>query len=100
MKRQHFINEIASDIRTKIENHLVDYNRSLYYEKEVGGCLIVIDINVEQLSNGFLYQNTEVDIQHDNEQHHSPLLAEAIKNAMPDWLDIEEEIFGELRQSA
>ena len=33
MNRTKFINEIASEVRAKIENHLVQYNRNLYYEK-------------------------------------------------------------------
>ena len=100
MKRENIINSIVKEVRAKIENHLANYNRNLYFEKELGGCLIVVDITVEQICNGYYVQNTEVDIQHADEQHQSPLLADAIKKALPDWLEVEEEIFGELRQSA
>ena len=100
MNRTKFINDIASEVRAKIENHLVQYNRNLYYEKEYNGSLVVVSIYVECLCNGYYLQNTEVDIQHDNCDHRSPLLEEAIKRAMPNWLAIEEEIFDDLRQSA
>lgn len=100
MNRKKFINEIAGEVRAKIESHLVEYNRNLYYEKEYNGGLIVVSIYVERICNGYYLQNTEVDIQHDNSDHRSPLLTEAIKRAMPNWLDIEEEIFDEQRQSA
>ena len=86
-----FINDIVKEVREAMYQSYAARRNYVYVEREYQGCLLVVDIQVEQLCNGYYFPNIDVDIQHDN-CHTSPRLVEAIRKALPDWFEVGEEV--------
>lgn len=91
-KLQTIITEVASGVRTTMENHILAGAKGLHYEKVYGNAYI----DIEYYSPSVV----TVMVSHVDTGHRSPLLEGEIMKALPDWSEVYNEIFWEDKQTA
>ena len=83
------INEVVSEVRESIVESLRSREYKTEVERYYGEASIVVEIGCEVV-NGWLMPYKRATVVH-CEEHKSPLLEEAIMNALPDWDEVENE---------
>ena len=95
MNRKKLLNEIAGDVHYEMQTAIEDGYDWIRYEKEYGAALVLVEVREIPMSNGMVYDDVEVAIQHDDDDRRlSPLLEKAIREALPDWFEIKREVEG------
>lgn len=89
---QEISRHIASEVREQIQTAIEYGCEFLYYEKEYGTALVVVDIYPKKLDNGMMMTVTDVQVAHEDARHHSPRLAECIRENLPNWDEMESEV--------
>lgn len=93
MNRQKLLNGIASDVRSEMVTTIEDGFDWFRYEKEYGTALVLVDFREIRLTNGMLYDDVEVAVQHDDDNSRiSSNLEKAIREALPDWFTVKREV--------
>lgn len=77
-------NEVAQELKAKMAEAIECGDEALYYEKEYGTAIVTVDIYQRRVS-GWWMTFTDVVVAHEDAHHQSPLLTDAIKQALPDW---------------
>ena len=91
-KIEKFIKEIAGEVKDAMVLNIESGWDRLYWEKEIGTALIVVEVSEVRLRNGSYIDDTDVYVQHENPEHTSPTLERAIRKALPNWFDLKDEI--------
>lgn len=91
-KLQTIITEVASGVRTTMENHIMAGAKGLHFEKVYGNAYVDIDY--------FSPSVISVMVSHVDTDHRSPLLEGEILKALPDWGEVYNEIYWEEKQTA
>ena len=77
-------NEVAQELQEKMKIAIECGDEALYFEKEYGRAFVAVDIYQRRVS-GWWMTFTDVVVAHEDASHQSPLLTDAIKQALPDW---------------
>lgn len=91
-KSETIITEVAAEVRTMMENHILAGAKGLHFEKVYGNAYVDIDYYSPSV--------VSVMVSHFDTGHRSPLLEDEILKALPDWSEVYNEIFWEDRQTA
>ena len=92
MNRQKLINEIARAVHDEMYDCISqDWDR-LSWEREYGLALVRVEVELVRLRNGMYIDDVDVAVMHDDSTHESPLLEKAIREALPDWFNVKDEV--------
>lgn len=97
-KKEQIIKDAVNAMYLEMQDAMLlgyDYAR---YEQDYGKASVNIEVREVRLRNGFYTDDVDVWVSHDNTDHQSPLLEEAIRKALPNWWDVLKEV--EARQTA
>lgn len=83
--------ELAAKVKREIEQAIEFDYYSATVEEQYGTACIQVYSHLEE-RNGWMIPETDITIFHDDDSHKSPLLAEAIKQAIPSWEQVEIQI--------
>lgn len=86
-KFDKFVQEIANEVEHEIRECIYADRKTMYYEKACNNEIVYIEMQMAGNSVDVI----DVCILRDDERN-SPLVAEAIKQALPDWLEIQEQV--------
>ncbi len=87
--------KVADDMRWMIDQAIVFGDDRVQYEQEFGNGTVGVDYYPVRLKNGCCMMVKDVYVLHDRGTGNSPLLVEALKDAIPNWEDVEREIENE-----
>lgn len=87
--------EVASEVRDMMQRAIMDGYDSVYYEKEYGTALVVVEVYQRKVS-GWWQTFTDVIVSHESAWHTSPLLTKAIQAILPSWDTMEKEVNGRM----
>ena len=92
MKRfENLVKEIAAEVRKEMKSSIDGGFDWFCYEHDLKDCTINIECQRVSCVNGFLISDYDIWIDRENEQHESPIVINAIRQAMPEWYDVERE---------
>lgn len=83
--------ELAAKVKREIEQAIEFDYYSATVEEEYGTASIQVYCHLEE-RDGWMIPETDITIFHDDDSHKSPLLEEAIRQAIPSWEQVENEI--------
>ena len=88
-KFEKLVKEIATGVRDAMQNAIINGNGWFSYERDLKDCTINVECERVQCINGTLLSDYDVWINRDNEEHKNPIVINAIKQALPEWIDEE-----------
>ena len=97
--RQEIISHIVSEVREQMYQCLFAGMDRMWSEVVMGEAVINVEIH-EVYSHSFEIADVQCVITHDVEEHKSPLLEQAIIDALPDWYEMKHKIMEGSRLSA
>ena len=89
-KLEQIISEVVSDMNVNIVDSLCARQKRAEVERYYGEAYIIAEVGIENLNNGYYLPYKKAVVCHQDE-HHSPLLEQAIMDALPNWDDMEKE---------
>lgn len=98
-KLQSIIYDVLVDVRKDMEKAILMGANGIHYEREYGDAYIDVEIYKEKRNN-YIFENSEVLVNHIDTKHKSPLLEQAIKDALPSWFAMQKDLMEEERLSA
>jgi hypothetical protein len=87
--------KVADDMRWMIDQAIAFGDDRVQYEQEFGNGTVGVDYYPVRLKNGCCMMVKDVYVLHDRGTGCSPLLVGKLKDAIPNWEDIEREIENE-----
>lgn len=91
-KLQNIIRETTNGVLLKMQDTFELGDDRMHYEKEYGNAVVCVDIHEVRCVNGYCIDDVDVWVAHEDSKHDSPLLTEAIRQALPDWFTIKREV--------
>ena len=84
------LKEIQEGIKSRMWDAIRDNERNVYYEYDFGNTSI--NIEIELIIGGCCVVVPDVWIYRDDCEHRSPMVINAVKNIIPDWWAVAEEV--------
>lgn len=91
-KLQTILNDVSNGVFGKMVSAHQWGDDRMTYEQEVGDAWIDVEVREVRLRNGMLILDIDVAVSHEDTRHHSPLLENAIREVLPDWWKVKEEV--------
>lgn len=95
-KFDKLVKQVAEGVENEIRESIAAGWDSASYEQDFGNTTVMVE--VELVGRGIVVQINDVWIEREDSEHASPLVIEAIKKALPDWIAIDRQV--EEEQSA
>ena len=92
MNRQKLIIDIARAVHDEMYDCISQGWDRLSWEREYGLALVRVEVALVRLRNGMYIDDVDVAVMHDDNGHESPLLEKAIREALPDWFNVKDEV--------
>jgi hypothetical protein len=83
--------EIAKRVKAEMTDRISQHCDTMSFEYDFGNTTIMIEVS-ECGSFLMRYDMVDVWIERDDCEHNSPLVIQAIKNVLPDWWQIKQEV--------
>ena len=96
MTRTQLFKDIKRAVHEQMRESIYDGDERMYMELEYGMALVAIEVHEVRLRNGMLYDDVDVAITHDEMEHKSPLLTQAVREILPNWFDVKYEVEQEI----
>lgn len=84
------LKEVVAGVREEMRSSIEAGINHLRYEYDLSDCTIMVESHLVVCINGMGISDHDVWVARDNE-HESPLVQAAIRNMLPDWVDVERE---------
>lgn len=94
-KIQKIVREIADGVLDAIRDAVESGYDYVNYEKVYGDAAVYVDIREVRLRGGMYIDDTDVCVYHAESCHQSPRLEQAIRNAIPNWFKVKEDVTGQ-----
>ena len=92
MKKSEIIKKIATEVKAEMVDSISQGCDWMVFEQEINGVPVKVEIREVRLRNGYYIDDVDVFIEHDDTSHQSPLLEKAIREALPDWFNVKQEV--------
>lgn len=92
-KFDKLVKEIQSGVEDAIRESISAGMNTTSYEQDYGNT--TVEVEIELVGCGLVVQINDVWIERDNSEHRSPMVVEAIRQALPCWVDIDREVAAE-----
>lgn len=89
-KFDKLVKQVAQGVENEIRESIAAGLDSASYEQDFGNTTVMVE--VELVGRGIVVQINDVWIEREDCDHSSPLVVEAIKQALPDWIAIERQV--------
>ena len=86
-KFDRLVKEIAAGVREEMRSSIEGGFDWFSYEHDLSDCTINVECHKVQCINGCVISDYDVWIDRENEQHSSPIVIRAIRQALPEWYD-------------
>lgn len=91
-KFDKLVKEIANDVRDEMRSSIEAGQEWFYYEHDLKDCTINIECKRVGCINGMVITDYDIWVVRDNVWHENPIVINTIRQAMPEWYDIEREV--------
>ena len=92
-KFDKLVKEIKDGVEYEMRESIAAGWNHLSYEHDFGNTTVMVEI--ELVGCGLVVQINDVWVERDNSEHQSPMVVEAIKQALPCWVDVQREVEAE-----
>ena len=92
-KFEKLVKEIKDGVEYEMRESIAAGWKHLSYEHDFGNTTVMVE--VELVGCGLVVQINDVWVERDNSEHQSPMVVEAIKQALPCWVDVQREVEAE-----
>ena len=92
-KFEKLVKEIKDGVEYEMRESIAAGWNHLSYEHDFGNTTVMVE--VELVGCGLVVQINDVWVERDNSEHQSPMVVEAIKQALPCWVDVQREVEAE-----
>lgn len=89
-KFEKLVKEIKDGVEYEMRESIAAGWNHLSYEHDFGNTTVMVE--VELVGCGIVVQINDVWVERDNSEHQSQMVVEAIKQALPCWVDVQREV--------
>ena len=89
------IKNIVDSVREAMKDAIESGYDYMNFEKVCGDAAVYVDVREVRLSNGMYIDDLDVCVYHAESCHQSPRLEQAIRNAIPNWFKVKEDVIGQ-----
>ena len=88
------VRQVVDGVREEMARTIQFGDDSFSWEKDYDRATVIVECHEVRLANGFVIMDATVLVDHDN-GNESPMLEQAIREALPDWWQVRKEIESE-----
>lgn len=89
-KFEKFVEEFAKNVESEMYDCIANGYDRMSYEQDYGNTTIMVE--VELVGTIFSIDVVDVWIERDNSEHQSPKVIETIKQSLPKWWDVRQQV--------
>lgn len=91
MKREVLLEDVRMGVLGKMESTILGGGDRFSFDRQYGGAMVEIYFR-EVRRGGFVEEDYEILVAHEGGHKESPMLEAAIREVMPDWFKLKEEL--------
>lgn len=91
-KIQEIIKAVADGVLDAMKDAIESGYDYVNYEKVYGDAAVYVDVREVRLRGGMYIDDLDVCVYHSESGHQSPRLEKAIRDAVPNWFKVKEEV--------